>query len=251
MNQNGIRKYPRKLGEFEKELLFYLLPEDRKGYAEYRAKIQSMIVIGEGRFGDGNLVLGFEGDIPDLSAEGGYASLPVFACGQVTYDNCKLQLSIHEFFDNKIETSIDNLSGETIPKVHSELGRWSYSYWKPGGKSPFPNDKLREINVTESKGEIVLAISIFNHSAWLYESVSGVNHIIPVTNFINELLRGNRSINRSKGIDMNYIFSNLGMFSDSDFRRALVQYNKQWRKVDLHDTDVVIEKKKKWFFGRL
>jgi hypothetical protein len=85
----------------------------------------------------------------------------------------------------------------------------------------------------------------------LYESVSGVNHIIPVTNFINELLRGNRSINRSKGIDMNYIFSNLGMFSDSDFRRALVQYNKQWRKVDLHDTDVVIEKKKKWFFGRL
>ena len=245
MNQNGIRKYPRKLSEFEKELLFYLLPEDRRGYADYRAKIESMLVIGEGRFGEDNLVLGFDKDSPDLS----YSSLPVFACGQVVYDNCKLQVSIHEFFDNKIETSINNLAGDTIPDERKEISRWSYSYWKPGGKSPFLNDELREVNITAAKGELVLAISIFNHSVWLYESATGVNHIIPVTNFINELLRGNRTINRSKGIDMNYIFSNLSLFSDEDFRRAMVQYNKQWHKVDLRDAEVVLEKKKKfkWF----
>jgi hypothetical protein len=111
MNQNGERKYPGKLTGREKEWLNYLLPEGRKSYAEYREKISSMLIIGEGRFGEGNYVLGFEGDKPDLS----YSSLPVFACGQIKFKECVLQISVHEIFDNKIEISIGNVTGKKFP----------------------------------------------------------------------------------------------------------------------------------------
>jgi len=247
MSQNNERKYPRKLSDRETEWLFYLLPEDRPLYAEYRAKINSMLVIDEGRFGEGNLVLGHEGDEPDLS----YSSLPVFACGQIIYKECCLQVSIHELFDNKIEVSISNISGDKIPGTLTEASKWSYSYWKPGSASPFEGDRLREIDIKKTKGELVLALSPKNNSVWLYEAKSELNHIIPVTNFINELLRGNASIDKTKGINIAYVFENLKKFSDAEFVKALVQYNKQWKKVELVDSDAAIDAEKKGLFKKI
>jgi len=247
MFQNNERKYPRKLSERETEWLFYLLPEDRPLYAGYRVKINSMLVIGEGRFGEGNLVLGHEGDEPDLS----YSSLPVFACGQIIYKECRLQISIHEVYDNKIEISISNIGGDKIPDSLTEVSKWSYSYWEPGSASPFEGDRLREINIKKTKGELVLALSPKNNSAWLYEAKTGLNHIIPVTNFINELLRGNTSIDKTKGINIAYVFENLNRFTDDEFIKALVQYNKQWKKVELYDSDAAIGAEKKGLFKKL
>src|SRR5437667_9439809 len=106
------RMFPRKLNKLEKDWLFYLLPSTRKGYNEYRKLIEGMLVIGEGRFGEGNYVLGYEGDAPDLS----YPSMPMFACGQIICEECRIQISIHEHYDNKIEYSINNLLGESIPE---------------------------------------------------------------------------------------------------------------------------------------
>jgi hypothetical protein len=243
MNQNGLRKYPRKLTPREKDWLYYLLPEESHAYSEYRSKIASMLVIGEGRFGEGNLVLGYEGDSPDLS----YSSLPVFASGQVICKNCTIQISIHEFFDNKIEISLSNLSDSQIPEFLIETGRWSYSYWRPGEPSPFEGDNLREINVSKNDNEIVLALSPQSRTVWLYEAKSSVNYIIPVTNFINELLRGNPKIDKTGGINIGFIFSNLDKFDDDDFIRAFVQYNKHWHKVELPDSDVAVSKRKGLF----
>jgi hypothetical protein len=243
MNQNGQRKYPRNLTPREKDWLFYLLPEESHAYAEYRSNIASMLVIGEGRFGEGNLMLGYEGDSPDLS----YSSLPVFACGQIICMGCIIQVSIHEFFDNKIEVSLNNLSDSGIPEFLLETGRWSYSYWKPGKLSPFEGDILREVNISKNDNELVLALSPNSRTVWLYDSRSKVNFIIPVTNFVNELLRGNRKIDKTKGIDMNFIFSNLDKFDDNDFVRAFVQYNKHWHKVELLDSDAAVSKRKGLF----
>jgi hypothetical protein len=239
-------EYPRSLTERELSWLFYLLPEHIPVYAEYRNKISSMLVIGEGRFGGGNFVLGYAGDKPDLS----YSSLPVFACGQIIFKECSLQVSIHEFFDNKIEVSISSISGDEIPGTLTEIRKWSYSYWKPGDESPFEGDRLRGIEITKT-GNLVLALSPKNLSVWLYEKKTGLNHIIPVTNFINELLRGNKSIDKTKGINIAYIFENLNKFSDDEFIRALVQYNKQWRKVELIDSDAAIGKEKKGLFKKI
>jgi hypothetical protein len=140
---------------------------------------------------------------------------------------------VHEFFDNKIEISVNNLTSESVPENVKEIKRWSYSYWKPGTPSPFENDDLREYDLSGKEGKLVLAVSPVNRTIWLYDSESGVNHIIPVTNFLNELLRGDRRIDKSKGIDVDYIFSNLKLFKTEDFRRALAEYNKHWRKVNI------------------
>lgn len=245
MNERLV--YPRGITIREKEWLFYLLPKDRPAYAEYRDKIDSMIVIGEGRLGSGNYMLGYRGDEPDLS----YSSLPMFASGQIIYKECTIQISIHELFENKIEISINNISGDEIPDELTEIRRWSYSYWLPGGKSPFPNDKIREIDLSKNKNKAVLAISPAGRSIWLYYDDTKVNYIIPVTNFINELLRGNTRIDRSKGVNINYIFENLDLFKDEEFVKAFVQYNRQYKKIDLPDAGIERDKKKrlrdKWF----
>jgi hypothetical protein len=239
--------FPRKLTNLEKDWLFYVLPADRKGYAEYRKLIEGMLVIGEGRFGEGNYVLGYEGDTPDLS----YPSMPMFACGQIICGDGTIQISIHEHYDNKIEYSINNLLGESIPEKPTELKRWSYSYWKPGDPSLFENDNLKEYDLSGKKGELVLAVSPANRSIWLYDSKTEINHIIPVTNFINELLRGNKAINKKKGIDLNYVFSNLNLFDAEDFKYALLEYNKHWRKIDLTEFNLIIESPKGSIFSRL
>ncbi|MFI5145012.1 MAG: hypothetical protein ACHQJ4_05390 [Ignavibacteria bacterium] len=231
--------FPRQLIEREKEWLFFLLPSGRPGYHLYRDKIDSMCVIGEGRFGEGNYVLGYEGDEPDLS----YSSLPMFATGQVIFKECTIQVSIHELYDNKIEISINNVYGEGIPDELTEISRWTYSNWLPGTISPFPDDKLRETDILTGSRKAVLAISQNRRTIWLYESNSGMNYIIPVTNFLNELMRGNTKIDRTKGININYIFENLDLFSDDDFVKAFVQYNKQYRKIDLPDAEIAKPKK--------
>ena len=237
--------YPRELTNREKEWLFFLLPVEKPVYCSYRDKINTMQVIGEGRFGNGNYILGLESEEPDLS----YSSLPMFASGQIICKEGIIQISIHEFYDNKIEVSINNLSGDEIPEILNEIKRWSYSYWQPGDKSPYDNDKLREVNLPEQKGKVVLTISLNKRAIWLYEQETQINHIIPVTNFINELLRGNTKIDRTKGININYVFENIKIFSDNDIVKAFIQYNKQYRKINLPETEV--KDKKKGILGKI
>jgi hypothetical protein len=226
MNSSNPNIYPRALTSNEKDCLYYVLPDMGTGYRTYREKVGSMVVIGEGRFGEGNYVLGYEGDEPDLS----YSSLPIFACGQIEFEGAKVQISVHELYDNKIEFSINNIIGGTIPEGAKEIRRWSYSYWKPGSHSPFNNDKLREVEVFDEIGEIVLVLSPAGRTIWLYEKASGVNWIIPVTNFLNDMMK---------------------MFKDDDFRKALVQYNKHWRRVDLSRLESKPFMEKKGFFDKI
>ncbi len=245
MNANS--EYPRHLTATELSMLFFLLPEDIPVYNKYRQRMEKMLVIGKGRFEEGNYILGFENDKPDLS----YSSLPVFAGGRVILDNAEIQVTIHEEYDNKIEFSINNLSGELVPASGKITGGWTYSNWKPGEPSPFKNDVLREVQISPVKNMLVLAISKSNRSIWLYDDENKYVHIIPVTNFINELLRGNTTIDRTKGINMDYIFDNLSLFKDNEFKKALITYNKQWRKLDLSKVESPAENKKSGFFSKI
>ncbi len=65
MTSNG--QYPRPLRAVERDLLWSVLPTDRAGYRAYRERIEAMSVIGEGRRGKGDLVLGLAGEAPDVS----------------------------------------------------------------------------------------------------------------------------------------------------------------------------------------
>jgi hypothetical protein len=239
-------KYPRDLTLREKKWLLYLLPEDRQGYAVYRDKIEDMVVIGDGRFGDGNYFLGYKGDEPDLS----YSSLPMFASGQIICKECIIQISIHEFYDNKIEFSINSITGDEIPEELTEIRRWSYSYWSPHKASFIENDKLREVELMEKKDEAVLVFSLVYGTIWLFDNKTQINLIIPVTNFVNELLRGNTKIEKTKGINIKYVFEHLDMFGDNDITKAFVQYNKQYHKISLPDAEIA-KPKEKGLVGKL
>ncbi len=50
---------------------------------------------------------------------------------------------------------------------------------------------------------------------------------------------------------MAYVFDNLQKFNNEEFVKALVQYNKQWRKVELMDSDAALGKEKKGLFKKL
>ncbi|MEK6570326.1 MAG: hypothetical protein AABZ61_03085, partial [Bacteroidota bacterium] len=73
---NGMG-YPRPLNAREKSWLEWLLPAERKGYRDYLAALEKLVVIGEGRRGKGNLVLGRSDDKPDNTSP----LPPVFAYG--------------------------------------------------------------------------------------------------------------------------------------------------------------------------
>ena len=228
MSQNGLNIFPRFLLEREKEWLFFILPADRPGYDEYRKLISIMVIIGTRRFGEGNYVLGRVGDHPDLS----YSSLPVLACGRIEFEECSVQITIHEFYDGKIEISIYNVNGEHIPVILHEKSRWTCSAWKPAVSSAPDAGEIRGVDLLDKKGELVLALSTADRTIWLYEDRTGMNHIIPVTNFMSELLRGNTQVKKNKGLDIEWIFDNLGMFEDQDLIYAFIEYNKYRRKVD-------------------
>jgi hypothetical protein len=234
--------YPRKLNDKEKEFLFYILPENKPVYKDYRERLESMAVIGAGRFGEGNCVMGFSEDKPDLS----YSSLPVFAAGQFIYNNnTAVQITIHEEFESKIEFNISNVNGEKIPLNDKPVRKWTYSVWNEGDPSPFDNDELREVNMMN---KFLLVISKANKSIWIHEFDTQFNHIIPVTNFLNELRRGNKEVDKTHGIDVNNIIDNINNFEDRKLIDTVVIYNKQWRKLDLSalDEKKLPKKKKSW-----
>lgn len=228
----------------EKEWLEYILPADKIGYAEYRNKIQDLFVIGNGRFGESNLILGSENDRPDLSAP----SAPMFASGNIICREAEIYVLIHEEFEDKIEIDISNLKGKYIPEQLTETSRWSYSYWKPGDNAPGDNSEIREIRILIHN--IVIAIAKSQKRLWVHEFNSGINYFIPVTNFFNEIMRL-REIKYAKNLPRpDSIFTDSNSYSDDEITLGFLNYNKHWKKIDIDYTqqNKAAESKKKKSF---
>lgn len=249
MSQNNNQnKFPRRLTEREKEWLNFILPAERKGYSEYRKKIEDLFVIGYGRFGGTNLILGKQNDKPDLSAP----SSLVFASGNIIYKEAEIYILMHEEFEGQIEIDISNKHENEIPEKLSEVSRWTYSTWKPGNKAPGDNSEIREIHLI--KNEIVIVIAPVHKRIWVYENKSGINYFIPVTNFFNEIIRI-RAIKDAKNLPKpNSIFTDTNSFSNEEIAQGFLLYNKHWKKIEIDYsffTKEKFEKKKKSFFDFL
>ncbi len=219
-------QFPRKLNDIEKELLFSLLPKERKGYAEYRRKISNYYVIGLGRFGNGNLILGELNDKVDFSMP----SSPVFAVGSVKTNLGEIYIVIHEEFENQIEVDI---SEPEIMKAGElkYISKWSYSFWKPGMKNPANNEKVREIHIIKNK--LVVAVSVADKKIWVFEKENGVNHFIPVTKFYDELMRIKEEKDPKIALDASRFFKDQAAYSDELIARTFLVYNKYWKKMEI------------------
>lgn len=213
--------FPREITDIERSYLFMILPENKPGYNLYRKKIEKLQVLGEGNYEEGSYILGEIDSDPDLSIP----STPVFAMGTLYSGNDEYDLIIYEETENKIAVWFNKNVNE---KVTENLKVKSYSYWNPGNRSPFSDSKVREVVIRPHY--FILAIVPEEKRIWLYESASGVNHLIPVSNYYNSLMLYRNERNAEKVLNPNLFFNNLGIYNDSELKIAFEQYNNYMRR---------------------
>jgi hypothetical protein len=233
-----INGFPRKLTDVERKILFSLLPDNKIGYNNYRSLIENFYLIAEGRFGNGNLILGEIGNTPDFSIP----SSPVFAIGNVFSAALQYYVVIHTIDDGLIEIQMDPYPVKAIIKIDKVV---SYSNWIPGMESPEKNSKVYEYSLKEN--EFLLAVCPDSKKIWLHDYRTGVNNIIPISNFFNELMLI-RNIKDEKSLQSPSIFFNeIESYPDRDIKLAFLLYNKYLKRFDLGDTfeNLVSEKQKK------
>lgn len=238
-------KYPRKLTDTEKEYLRKILPADRPGYKIYSDKLDELFLIGKGRFDQDDYVLGKENDKPDFTAP----AENMFAVGEIFTPTHQIEISIHGEFEEKIELDFAvNGKGDfdqTIEKY------WTYSEWQPGKKSPVDKSDVREVHLI--KNEVVIAIAAQTKRVWVYEAGTGVNHLIPQTNFYNEIMRAKQERNPDIALKVNRLFSHLDDLTDTEIAQGFLMYNKYLNKIKI-DYSLFSPKpneEKKSFFKKL
>ncbi len=228
--------YPRKLRTKELDALETVLPADRAGYQEYRNLLSKMIVLGEGRRGPGNLVLGFERDRPDTSSP----LAPVIAYGMVETTQETFTITLREYVGDQIDVEIVSAHGDEIPDHYEEKRRWTYSAWKPGEPLPSNFERVREVNIDR---QLTLGIAVNEKRILLYDAGSGIVYLIPITNFYNELML-HKSIRDPKiALKSSLFFHDLDRYSDEDARAAFIAYNKLKRRVSVVETPPVTKEK--------
>jgi hypothetical protein len=244
---NNKEKFPRELTAREKSWLYTALPENKLGYKQYRDIIEGLLVIGYGRFGESNLILGEAGDDIDLSI----SSAPIFAVATITFDVGKVYVAIHEELEGQIEVDINRTASDKIPDDLSQARVWTYSNWKPGEKAPLDNTEVREIHLVKNK--IVLAIASAHKKVWVFNSESGINHFVPVTNYYNEIMILMNNKDSNTALNPGRLFTHLNDFTDEHLAQGFLVYNKYWQRVELDYNYFEHEygKKKKSFFGFL
>jgi len=224
---NIEENFPRELTPREKNWIFAALPENKLGYKQYRDIIENLLVIGYGRFGEGNLILGEKGDTIDLEV----SSTPILAVATITFDVGKIYITIHEELENQIEVDIKGTGMDKIPDDLREAKVWTYSNWVPGEKAPFDKSDIREVHLVEN--QIVLAIAPVHKKVWVYNYLSGINHFIPVTNYYNEMMILMNNKNSETALNPGRLFSNLSEFTDEQLVQGFLVYNKYWQRVKL------------------
>lgn len=239
--------FPRQLTETEKDLLFSALPSEKLGYKIYRDKIEKYLVLGHGRFGGGNFILGS----PDTEVDTEAQATPIFAISKIVYTDHEIYVTIHHEQDDQIEIDIQNF--EITPKLNEmkELYRWTYSNWVPGQKAPYDNSYVKEIHLILNS--LVLAIAPSHRKIWAYNALDGVNYLIPVTNFYNELMLLQDEKNPEIALNPNLLFENLENYSIEKLGQAFLLYNKMWNRINIDYSlfDPKMVQRKKSFFDFL
>ncbi len=218
--------YPRTLRAKERDLLESVLPPDRPGYRKYRDLMETMQVIGEGRRGAGNLILGYPGQAPDLTSP----LLPVVAYGVVETTQDRYTITVREFAGDQLDVEIVSAHDAEVPDHFEEKRRWTYATWRPGNASPASGTPVREVAIDNRS---VLAIAAGEKRLWLYDGATGMNHPIPVTNYHNELMLHKQIRDPAIALQSGLLFDHLSSYSDEDLRAAFISYNAARRRVDV------------------
>jgi hypothetical protein len=216
----------RELRVKERDLLEFVLPVDAPGYARYRSLISGMVIIGDGRRGPGNFVLGRPGDIADITSP----LAPIVAYGMVETTQEIYSVTVREYVGDQIDVEMVSSHGSEVPEHFEERRRWTYSNWHPGMVSPATGDAMREVAIDQHH---VLAIAAGERRILLHASDTSMNYLLPVTNLYNELMIHLGVRDANVALDSRRLFTDLASFGDADFRAAFVAYNVLKRRVTI------------------
>ena len=241
---SSLERFPRELDPFERELLLWLLPEERPGYAEYRKLVETWQVVAAGRRGEGDYILAETGWNVDTES-----SLPqIFAYGVVEYEQRILTISIRERSGGQLEFEMDGVAKRAAFLADREIRRWSFSEWLPTQLCPSCRSSVREIRMTTTSSQtLVLVLCGRDRRIWVHDGQSGVNSLIPVTGFYNELMLQTGIHDPKIALDPNRLFQMPGVQSESRLIRAFSSYNRLRNKVVLEGELIVAgEPKPNW-----
>ncbi len=244
--QNGER-YPRSVRPYERDLLLWVLPEERVGYREYRSCVQQWDVVARGRRGEGNFIIAQEGEVADNESP-----LPqVLAYGVVETTAGALVVSVRERLGNQMEFEIQSIRGTVDPRSFEEVRRWTFSTWLPQQPCPICGQQAREVPMRTEGGQlIVLAICPRDRRLWVYDDAEGVNHPMPITNFYNELMLHKNIRTPEIALHPQRLFDDLDSYSDLDFTQAFQTYNQIRTKVPFEGA-IVVRAQRRGLLSRL
>lgn len=224
--------YPRQLTAREREWMTWLLPAEKAGYREYAEALDRLIVVGEGRRGRGEIILGLPGTVPDLSGP----LAPVFAYGVIETTFGTISVTLRDRVNDQVSAEIVSQRADEVPDEFEDARRWTYSTWTPGDPCPQCLRRLRTAKLLIGGGSAAtLAICTADRRLWINDSRSGVNRLIPVTNFYNELMLHKNVRDPKIALDSQRLFADLGSFTDQDLARAFETYNTM--KTKIHRTE--------------
>jgi len=222
----GQRAFPRALRPKERDIIESVLPVERPGYRALREMIGRMRVLGEGRGGPGNLILGCTPDVADLSSP----PSSVVAFGMVETTRDAYSVTVRECAGNQIEVEIVSSRDDEVPDHFEEKRRWTYSSWTPGSPSPCSDEAVREVRVDDT---VTLAIAPVDRRIWIHERSTGMVLPIPVTSYYNELMIRRGVRDPEIALDSRLLFDNPRAYTDEELRDAFVAYNAIRHRVDV------------------
>ena len=230
MTASGEQRYPRSLTERERAWLEWILPADRPGYARHRSLLEELTVIGQGRRGEGEVILGPPGTTPDLNPPLG----PVFSYGAIETNVGTISVTMRDPVDDQISVEIVSHRSERVPEEFEESRRWTYAGWNPGDPCPQCATPVREAAMRAAGGgRYILAVCSGDRRIWVYDEATRVNRLIPVTQFYNEIMLHLNIRDPKVALESKRFFADLGRYSDGDLAHAFGTYNALKSKVHI------------------
>lgn len=224
--------YPRGLRPVERELILRVLPADAPGYAPYRAFVEGASVIGPGRRGEGEIVLGKPGDRPDPADP--LTPVVSFGAGEAGGDD--VSVTLREIADGRMSVEIVGRRIDRIPDDAAIARFWTYAEWLPGKPCPQCGGRAREVDVVPPDAEgrrIVLVVCAADRRIWIHDGPTGISRPVPVTNYYNELMLLKHVRDPAVALSSRRLFDDPAGHSDADLAAAFVAYNRVRAKVEL------------------
>ena len=191
------------------------------------------MVIGAGRRGEGEIIIGKPDQQPDFSAP----LAPVYSYGVLQTERDAITLTLREIFDDQISVEIVGMATDAVAEIPGTVRKWTYARWKTGLPCPQCGDVAREVHLargSEPAAGHVLAFCPRDRRIWIYDGIEKTCRPIPVTQYHNELMIHKNIRQPEVALKSDRMFSEIGKYSDDDLAAAFAAYNRLKSKVDIH-----------------